>query len=296
MILQNNMKNIINNKFIIHFLKFFRRFLFLCLRNFDKITNKQNNNNYVLFFNFVNSLLLKKQKIFFMNGAFYLKSNNKDKNLWMFSQKKIGTMAYRDGLDKRKELLKKVYLLKNITYEEHDTIIDCGANNGDFYLCFNKKINYIGIEPSPSVFNNLKHNIKNQKLINKGLWYKDIKKDFYLSDNFGDSSIIEFNNFEKKIQIECCTLDSIISNKDKVKLIKIEAEGAEPEVLFGLKNEINKVEYIVIDVGFERGKDQLSTFMECTNHLLKNNFEIIDFRLNRFTVMYKNISFKQLNL
>ena len=269
-----------------------KRILNYILREFDKITNKQKGYTYVFFFNFLNLLFLKKQKIFLKDNSFYLKSNKKNEIFWKFHQTKQGTMAYRDGLVERKNILKKVYLLKNIVFEENDIIIDCGANNGDFYLCFDKNINYIGIEPSPNVFKNLKHNVHNQKLINKAAWHTDKKiHDFYVSDNFGDSSMIEISNFTKKIQVETCTLDNIISKENKIKLIKVDAEGAEPEVLFGLKENIEKVEYIVVDLGFERGIDQKSTLKKCVNYLLKNKFEIIDFRLERLVFMFKNISF-----
>ena len=117
-----------------------KRILNFCLRNIDKLTNKQNGNTYVFLFNFLNLLFFKKQKIYLQENSFYLKPNNLSKKNWKFNQRKMGTMAYRDGLNARKEILQKVYLLENITFELNDTIIDCGANNGDFYLCFNDSI------------------------------------------------------------------------------------------------------------------------------------------------------------
>ncbi len=263
-----------------------------CLRNIDKLTNKQTGNIYVYFFNFLNFLFFKTQKIYFEKNSYYLKPNNLSEKSWKFNQPKMGTMAYRDGLNGRKEMMRKVYLLENIKFELNDTIIDCGANNGDFYLCFNDSINYIGIEPSPSVFENLNHNISNQKLINKAVWKETKEKhEFFLSDDFGDSSMVKIKNYEKIINVKTCTLDDIISDLKKIKLIKIEAEGCEFEALLGLKDNIDKVEYIVIDVGFERGIDQQSTLKECTNLLLQNNFEIIAFRLERLVFLYKNTSF-----
>ena len=51
--------------------------------------------------------------------------------------------------------------------------------------------------------------------------------------------------------------------------IKIEAEGAEPEILEGLIKNLNKVEYITIDAGFERGVNKESTLVQCTNYLFR---------------------------
>ena len=79
-------------------------------------------------------------------------------------------------------------------------------------------------------------------------------------------------------------MDNIISDLKKIKLVKIEAEGCEFEALLGLKENINKVEYIVIDVGFERESKKHSK--EC-NYFLQNNFEIIAFRLERLVFCIK---------
>ena len=47
-------------------------------------------------------------------------------------------------------------------------------------------------------------------------------------------------------------LDSIESLKNRnIKLLKLEAEGAELQVLYGCKNILNNIEYISADIGFE---------------------------------------------
>ena len=91
------------------------------------------------------------------------------------------------------------------------------------------------------------------------------------------------------------TLDKIIDKiKNPVKLIKIEAEGAEPEILQGLKN-ISLVEYITIDCGFERGVEEQSTISDCSNYLIQNGFEFIDFGYPRIVALFrnKNINFNK---
>ena len=163
-----------------------------------------------------------------------------------FYHEKMGLSCYKKGLISRAETLNQLYLINNISFNDGDIIIDCGANNGDFYLIF-KKIHYIGIEPSPIEFSNLQNNIKNQTLINKALWkYKKEKMDFYIKSytgkSGGDSSLIEVNNYEQKIKIDTTTLDEIIEPLNKnVKLIKVEGEGAEPEILEGLNKHLKKL-------------------------------------------------------
>ena len=49
-------------------------------------------------------------------------------------------------------------------------------------------------------------------------------------------------------------LDSF--NIKNVKLLKIDAEGYEPEVLKGSLDTFNEIEYISVDYGNERGKEE----------------------------------------
>ena len=131
---------------------------------------------YVYVFNLYTLLFNYKGKVSF-DGKFYF-IDGKDKDSWRFYHEKIGLSCYKKGLISRAETLSQLYLVNNISFNNEDIIIDCGANNGDFYLIF-KKINYIGIEPSPIEFSNLQNNIKNQTLVNKALWkYKKRKNGF----------------------------------------------------------------------------------------------------------------------
>ena len=137
---------------------------------------------------------------------------------------------------------------------------------------------------------NLKHNIKSGKCLNKAVFNtseNDI--DFFISSEFGDSSIFKMSEKAEKIIIKTISLDNIIDKiKNKIKLIKIEAEGAEPEILYGLKKHLKRVEYITIDAGPERGFRQESTLVPCVNYLLKNNFLLIDFNIERTSILFRN--------
>ena len=248
------------------------------------ITIKTHGKIYQLLFNLFSLIKKSPNRIFFEKNYYY---NTEIK--WRFHHRKQGLYAYGKGFKKRKNELLSTYLIKNLEFEDDDVVIDIGANNGDFYLCFDKKIKYFAYEPSPLVFSNLEYNIKNQNLFNKGLSNSaDNKIDFYLKDEFGDSSILPINDYTKKISIETTTLDKEIDKiQQKIKLIKLEAEGFEPEILQGLKKNLNSVQYITIDCGFERGIKQESTLTECSNYLLNNNFEMIDFGSPRIVTLFK---------
>ena len=265
---------------------FKRIYLRLLNRNFYNFIIRQDGKVFEILFNIFSLLQNSKNRIYY-NKFFY----NSEMN-WRFFHKKQGLMAYGFGFKKRKDVLLKDYLIKNIEFKDDDVVIDIGANNGDFYLCFDKKIKYYAYEPSPIVFSNLEHNIKNQNLYNLGVSNsEDSEIDFYLSDEYGDSSILPINNYIKKISIETTTLDKEIDKiQQRIKLIKLEAEGFEPEILQGLKKNLNSVEYITIDCGFERGVKQESTIAECSNYLIKNNFKMINFGTPRIVTLFKNLN------
>jgi FkbM family methyltransferase len=248
---------------------------------------KANRQFFVFLFNLFSIVRRSPNRISINENFYYNTEHN-----WRFYNQKQGLYAYGNGFKKRKDELLSSYLIKNLEFTDNDNIIDIGANNGDFYLCFEKKIEYHGFEPSPLVFSNLKYNVKSHNLYNLGVSNLEGKNiDFFLSDESGDSSILPIKNFTKKITIETTTLDNIIHKiQKKIKLIKVEAEGYEPEILQGLKKYINEVEYITIDCGFERGIQMESTIAECSNYLIQNNFRMINFGFPRLVALYKKNS------
>ena len=113
----------------------------------------------------------------------------------------------------------------------------------------------------------------------------------FYSPSGADSSLIETSNYITKFLIDVQTIDQfIIQNqiKGKVKLLKLEAEGYEPEILQGCQNNIENIEYIAADIGPERGTSNQCTVVEVTNFLISKGFKLIDFGYPRITALYKN--------
>ena len=79
---------------------------------------------------------------------------------------------------------------------------------------------------------------------------------FYLNNNSGDSSLD--NKSDNKIIVKTKTLDFLLRDIKIIGLIKLEAEGHEPEVLEGSLEILKKTKYITVDVGPER--NHKSTF------------------------------------
>ena len=218
----------------------------------------------------------------------------KDRNLIRFySDRNRCFWLYRNGIFERGKLIQKTYCLSQIKFARKDIVVDCGANSGDLLIQLNNYIengNYIGIEPNPIDFKVLKLNCPNQILINKALGDKNDNLNFYIATSGGDSSIIKPKHYEKVIKVEVIKLDNLIKSLGikKIKLLKLEAEGFEPEILEGAPNTIPICEYIAIDGGYERGQNQEQTFTNLTNILLKNNFEIHDINFSWHRALFKN--------
>lgn len=187
----------------------------------------------------------------------------------------------------------KTYCLDEINFQENDLVIDCGANIGELYLAFDEKkikISYIAFEPDKKAFNSLEKNTKNayQQLYNLALSDKNEKRNLYTDTDGGNTSLSEFESTSIE-EIETKTLDSF--NFKNIKLLKIDAEGHEPEVLTGLTETLKNVEYIAIDHSDERGFNQEKTTVEVFDFLYKNNFQVVAVSPYREISLFKN-SFK----
>lgn len=227
------------------------------------------------------------------------KASNQEYNRYFYPKKRGLTSYAIEGIAKRGKSLGKYYLLDKIQFNDDDNIVDCGANLGDLEIYFkeNKKnINYIAFEPSPIEFKCLKKNLilKNSKCFNYGLFDKEEELKFYISSEDGDSSFFEPPSHTKIINVKSIRLDSIYKNLeiDIIKLLKLEAEGAEPEILYGCKNILSKIEYISADVGFERGIKKESTLPQVNKFLLENRFRLIEISRDRMICLFKNENIK----
>ena len=215
---------------------------------------------------------------------------------YFFENRGRGFSIYRNGLKARGAFLSKTYCLDVITFTKDDIVIDCGANSGDLFLHLDSKIepqNYLAVEPSIRDFQVLEKNVLGAKLLNIALGDVNDEVDFYLSVKGADSSVIEPKNWTEKTKTPIRRLDSLIGEMKiaKVKLLKVEAEGFEPEVLQGSFGALNLIEFIAIDGGPERGVSESQTFSDCTNFLLQNGFRMVDTYLPWNRALFRNASF-----
>ena len=178
------------------------------------------------------------------------------------------------GINKSIELLANKYCFEKIDVKENDVVFDVGSNVGEFSKYFlDKKCIVHSFEPDKEVYDLQKLNIKegkNYHINNLVLSNQDKLVDFYLDSKNASSSLI--NKAKNKIQLSANRLDTYFSNNNinRIKILKIDAEGAEPEVLEGIGNSLNIIDYIAIDCTEER--HYKSPINEVTEILKKNNF------------------------
>ncbi len=145
------------------------------------------------------------------------------------------------------------YNFKNIDFQEGDTVIDIGGNIGMVSIYLAKKFPFLKIyafEPVYQNYENFKKNIELNKIPKDTitLEHKAVTKDGRMVDmsinalNTGGSSISDVISTgaitqECNCNIKSTTLDKIIKKYkiQNIKLLKIDCEGSEYEILYGTK-------------------------------------------------------------
>jgi FkbM family methyltransferase len=187
----------------------------------------------------------------------------------------------------------ETYCLEQVSFCDNDLIIDCGANIGELNYSFkfkNINIKYIGIEPDYETFNCLEKNRARPADVfhNIALSNKIGESKLYL-DNIGGNSSLEFFGKNESLNVKTATLDSL-NIKGTVRLLKLEAEGHEPEILEGAIDSLRNINYVSVDFGFERGIDQENTIEAVNNILTKNNFKLKNLSEYRLIGLYQNVN------
>ena len=177
------------------------------------------------------------------------------------------------------ELLPLLEKLKKV-----NTLIDVGSNKGQFSILMNNyypNIKIYSFEPQKKFLaiqkrilpiNNYFYNIA----IGSTIGYKK----FYITKREDSSSILEPANNESKYKIKKIKkiridrLDNIINLKKLKKpvIIKLDVQGYELEALKGSKKILNKIDYLITEISFEKIYKKQVLEHNLINFLKKNNF------------------------
>ena len=226
-----------------------------------------------------------KKKLFFDNRHYYFSRFSRLHN-------------YLNGTDERLKQVFDTYGVDKaiIASIGEKPVIDIGANIGEFSIALRAKMNFTGkivcIEPDPVEFETLKKNSElfNFSCIDCAIGAEN-KEGFLSDDNFDANSRLLLNNEDHRFarEVEINTLNQVL-RKLKIKtigLIKVEAEGFEPEVLKGIDFRDLNVDFFAIDCGPERPPHNLNTVVDCVNYLRSSGYELKSFNHKRISILMK---------
>ncbi|WP_234998860.1 FkbM family methyltransferase [Ruegeria sp. AU67] len=197
---------------------------------------------------------------------------------------------YTKGVEHRKSWLLRDYRIPIDLVRPQDIVVDVGANNGELGIWAQSKgARYLGFEPDPKAFRALKENVGGASAFPIALSFSNGTTNFYLSTEHADSSLFKPETVDDVIAVEKRTLDSALlsfDNSSPIRLLKIEAEGMEPEVLAGAAEALSRAEYVAVDAGPERGGE--NTVPAVVNTLCGCGFVVDSCFLLRGTFFMRN--------
>lgn len=145
--------------------------------------------------------------------------------------------------------------------EQGDVVVDVGAFIGEFSMQASQIAKKVyAIEPDPNTYRclDLQTSRRNNVVAVNELPYEEITNISFKSATDGtESSILDVDEGDYEVvEMTAKPLDDILSNLDvhHVDFLKLDAEGAEPEVLGGINE--TRVNKFAIDVGEERAGER----------------------------------------
>lgn len=165
-----------------------------------------------------------------------------------YSFKGVKFKSY-NNLDKDLEIMSGYF--EKYTPKKGDLVLDCGSYVGCFTIIASKLVGIkgkvIALEPDKTSYRKLLANIELNKLknviaINKGLWEKEGKQNFFERTSRGSSFIFESENM-KTVSVDVTTIDNVVKDLklEKLDFIKMDVEGAELFALKGAKKTLQNI-------------------------------------------------------
>ena len=212
------------------------------------------------------------------NSSFFIHQVTHDKHK-IFFQSAIRINRFMKGFEHAGKRMWNRYKIDDLLGGiKPRTIIDIGANIGEFSFYAEKKysgrLKIFAFDPDPVAKQCFENNLAGiDTTFNLvALSNKLGEEDFYLKTESADSSLHKPIGESTKIKTKIITLDSFFNNQEieQPVLLKMDAEGHEPEVLLGAVETLKKITWVSIDAGLERyGK---STSAEVARILFDQGF------------------------
>jgi FkbM family methyltransferase len=199
---------------------------------------------------------------------------------------------YKRGIKRGIDALASDYHLDILDGLDGGTFIDCGANVGELGIwAKSRNMKYIAFEPEHLEADCCDQNNYGGKArtIRKALWKETTTLEFFHKADTADSSAFSVHDYSSKTLVPAARLDDEVdpSKLSHPIILKLEAEGAEPEVLEGAAECVAAADYVAVDCGYERGPNQDHTFIEVNSFLSHIGFRIVAANFKgRLTVLF----------
>jgi FkbM family methyltransferase len=207
--------------------------------------------------------------------AIGIQLRSRERPLHLVSHERL--LFYPRGVNARfAEIASEYGIPEHVTLGAGDVVLDIGANIGEFAIvCSRVGATVYAMEPDIHAFLCLARNVDGLDVVplNVAAWNVDSMERLNIATSSADSSLV--NRSPETRQVLALRLDTFarLCGLKRVKLIKCDAEGGEPEVLAGAQDLLSITEYISFDCGPERAGN--STVTECTAILEGAGFEVL---------------------
>lgn len=223
------------------------------------------------------------------DGYYFVEDGRNGERVYVSHPRRLG--YYTAGVEKRLTNLAREYCVHDLAFNQNDQVVDVGAHSGEFGLWFRQfGSQYLGIEPDPVAFGALERNLPNAALESLAIGAQAGRASFTLATSTGDSSLEEQSGPRISVAVE--KLDEVVARifpTGKLALLKIEAEGFEPEVLAGATETLKRTKLVTVDAGEERLGE--STAPSCVNLLLESGFQLRRVFLRRGIFLFSSALF-----
>ena len=220
-------------------------------------------------------------------GLHFVEEIESGRKVYVSDEKRL--KIYRGGIDHRQKWILGDYRIPLDLIRPGDVMLDVGANVGEMGIWVEASGGkYIAFEPDPTAFKALQQNVSGD-LYDIALSDTNGSAVFYLNSAEADSSLFKPQEAHGEITVRKVRLDDFLAEvgaPERLRLLKIEAEGMEPEVLAGSTDTLKRSEYVAVDAGPERGGE--NTVPDVLNALTGLDFEVLDCFLVRGTFLLRN--------